>query len=153
MALTSRTHGTIQSTLTSRIDRHLREGDSPCFIVAAPGVVPRVRSSSNFRIPDLAVTCTPYQDEEYDLANPVLIIEILSPSNQAEIWSYTTLPSVYEILIVHSTRVGVELLRRDAAGNWPEQPVTLEQGRLELRSIGFSIDVAALYHGTRLTAG
>lgn len=157
MAPTSRTHGTIQSTLTSRIDRHLRDGGSPCVIVATPGVVPRVRSSSNFRIPDLAVTCTPYQDEEYDLANPVLIIEILSPSNRAEtwtnIWAYTTLPSVREILIVHRTRIGAELLRRDATGNWPEQPVTLEQGALELQSIGFSIDVAALYQGTRLAAG
>ena len=157
MAPTSRTHGTIQSTLTSRIDRHLREGDTPCFIVSTPGVVPRVRSHSNFRIPDLAVTCTPYQDEEYDLANPMLIIEILSPSNRAEtwtnIWAYTTLPSVHEILIVHNTRIGVELLRRDAARNWPEQPVALDQGVLELRSIGFSIDIAALYQGTRLAAG
>ena len=157
MAPTSRTHGTIQSTLTSRIDRHLREGDSPCSIVITPGVVPRVRSSGNFRIPDLAVTCTPYQDEEYALANPVLIIEILSPSNRAEtwinIWAYTTIPSVHEILIVHSTEIGAELLRRDVAGNWPEQPVTIEQGVLELQSIGFSIDMATLYQGTRLATG
>lgn len=120
-------------------------------------MVPRVRSESNFRIPDLAVACTPYQDEEYDLANPVLIIEILSPSNRAEtwtnIWAYTTLPSVHEILVVHSTRIGVELLRRDAVGNWPEQPVAIEQGALELRRIGFSVDVATLYQGTRLATG
>ena len=157
MAPTSRTHGTIQSTLTSRIDRHLRERDSQCVIVTTPGVVPRVRSESNFRIPDLAVTCTPYQDEQYDLANPVLIIEILSPSNRAEtwtnIWAYATIPSVHEILIVHSTKIGAELLRRDTAGNWPEQPIIVDNGVLELRSIGFSIDVAALYQGTRLAIG
>jgi Uma2 family endonuclease len=57
---------------------------------------------------------------------PVLIIEILSPSNWPEtwtnVWAYTTIPSVREILIVHSTKIGVELLRRDAAGHWPEHP-------------------------------
>ena len=157
MAPTSRTHGTIQSTLSGLMISHLRDRSSSCSIVTTPGVVPRVRSESNFRIPDLAVTCTPYQDEEYDLANPVLIIEILSPSNRAEtwtnIWAYTTLPSVHEILVVHSTGIGVELLRRDGVGNWPEQSIAIEQGMFELRSIGFSMDVATLYQGTRLAAG
>jgi hypothetical protein len=32
----------------------------------------------------LAVTCSPYQEEEYALSEPVLVVEILSPSNQAE---------------------------------------------------------------------
>ncbi|SFK59646.1 hypothetical protein [Methylocapsa palsarum] len=39
------------------------------------------------RIPDLAVTCSGYDAEESALANPVLLIEILSPSNQAETWA------------------------------------------------------------------
>ena len=154
MAPTSRTHGTIQSELGILIGNHFRERGSQCSIVSAPGVVPRVRSDSNFRVPDLAVTCTPYKDEEYSLADPVLIIEILSPSNQPEtwtnVWAYTTIPSVREILMVRSTEIGADLVRRDASGDWPERALVIEEGVLGLQSIDFRIDIAALYRGTRL---
>ena len=49
------------------------------------------------------------------VSEPVLLVAILSPSNEAEtranIWAYTTIPSVQELLIVHSTRIEAELLR------------------------------------------
>ena len=154
VAPTSRTHGTIQAELGLLIGTHFRGRGNSCSIGATPGVVPRVRSDSNFRIPDLAVTCTRYQDEGYSLADPILIIEILSPSNRPEtwtnIWAYTTIPSVREILIVRTTEIGADLLRRDAAGQWPEHPLAIEEGMLELQSIDFSTDIAGLYRGTRL---
>jgi Uma2 family endonuclease len=101
------------------------------------------------RIPGLAVTCSPYQEEEYALPDPVLVIEILSRSNQAQtwtnVWAYTTIPSVQEILIVHSTAIRADLLRRDASGNWPEQATTIEDGQLGLRSIDFTVALPAIY--------
>ena len=61
------------------------------------------------------MTCTGYETEEYDVTNPVLIVEVLSPSNRAEtwlnVWSYTTIPSLSEILILSSTAIKAELLR------------------------------------------
>jgi hypothetical protein len=62
-------------------------------------------------------------------------------------------PLGQEILIAHSTAIRTELLRRDATGNWPERAVTIGDGTLELGSIDFRIDLAALYQGTRLAAG
>jgi Uma2 family endonuclease len=59
MEPTSRTHGTIQAALGMLIGNHFRDRGSPCSIVSAPGAVPRIRSDSNFRIPDPAVTCMP----------------------------------------------------------------------------------------------
>ena len=157
MAPASRTHGRIQAKLSGLIDIHLTARGGPCTVIIAPGVVPRIRSDSNFRVPDLAVTCTDYQQEESTLTDPVLLVEILSPSNQAEtwanVWAYTTIPSVQEILILSSTAIRADLLRRDAAGNWPERALVIEDGTLELPSIGFRTDLAALYRGTRLAPG
>jgi Uma2 family endonuclease len=157
MAPASRTHNAIQGELGRLIGNYLVERGSPCSVLPSSGVVPRVRSESNFRIPDLAVTCSPYREEEYTITDPVLVVEILSPSNQAEtwanVWAYTTIPSVQEILIISSTAIRAELLRRDAAGNWPEQPLIVADGTLELHSIGFRTDLAALYRGTRLAPG
>ncbi|MGH7118980.1 MAG: Uma2 family endonuclease [Acetobacteraceae bacterium] len=154
MAPASRTHGAIQGELGSLIRNHLRDRGGPCSLIVTPGVIPRVQSDTNIRVPDLAVACSPYAAEEAALTDPVLLIEILSPSNQAEtwsnVWAYTTIPSLQEILIVHTSAIGAELLRRAPDGPWPRQPEHAETGELFLSSIDFRVPLAALYRTTRL---
>jgi Uma2 family endonuclease len=154
MAPTSRTHGTLQLELGSLIRNHLAASGSPCTVIAAPGIVPRVRANENFRIPDLAVTCTRYETEEYDVSNPVLIVEVLSPSNRAEtwrnVWAFATIPSLHEILILSSTAIRAELLRRGSDGSWPAAATVIEDGDLILDSIGLAVPLAAIYRTTRL---
>ena len=66
-------------------------------------------------------------------------------------WSYTTIPTVREIAVVHSTRVLVELLRRDGDGNWPAEPEEIGPGgTLRLDSIGFACALADVYAQTHL---
>jgi Uma2 family endonuclease len=154
MAPPNRTHGAIQGELVRLIGNHLMERGSPCSVVDTPGVIPRVQSDINIRVPDLAVTRSGYQVEETAISDPVLVVEILSPSNQAEtwrnVWAYTTIPSVQEILIVRTAAIGAELLRRNPDGTWPERPLLVEQGDLALDSIGFRVPLTALYRTTRL---
>jgi Uma2 family endonuclease len=156
MAPANRTHGAIQAELGSLIRNHLAERSSPCSVVTTPGVIPRVQSETNLRIPDLAVTCSGYDTEESALADPVLLIEILSPSNQAEtwanVWAFTTIPSVQEILVVKTASIGVELLHRNQDGSWPSQPLSIATGDLTLESIDFHMPLAAAYRTTRLAA-
>ncbi len=154
MAPASRTHGTMQSELGRLIGNHLAERNSPCQVISAPGMVPRLRSHNNFRIPDLAVTCRQYREEEYDVADPVLVIEILSPSNRTEtwlnVWAYASMPSVREILVVDSTSIAAEVLRRDAEGSWPPKADRVTEGDVTLASIGFTTPIEAIYRGIRL---
>jgi Uma2 family endonuclease len=154
MAPGSESHAALQGEIGRLIGNHLIERGGPCRLLSQPGIVPRVRSDRNFRIPGLAVTCAP-PALGLMVPEPVLLIEILSPSNEAEtrgnIWAYTTIPSVQEILAVHSTRIEAELLRRDADANWPEEPATLAAtDTLTLTSIGFATNLAALYRTTAL---
>ncbi len=154
MAPTSRTHGALQLELGRLIGNHLADGGNRCTVIAAQGIVPRVRASENFRIPDLAVTCTRYETEEYDVSNPVLIVEVLSPSNRADtwrnVWAFTTIPSLQEILLLSSTAVRAELLRRGSDGTWPAGSTVIEEGDLSLDSIDFTVSLAELYRTTRL---
>ena len=155
MAPASRTHGALQNELGRLLANHFADRRSPCSVVAAPGIVPRAQAGHNVRVPDLAVTCAPYAAEETVLADPVLVVEILSPSNQAEtwanVWTYTTIPSVAEILVLRTAVVGAELLRRRADGAWPERPEAVEAGgELVLESLGFRAPLADLYRTTRL---
>jgi Uma2 family endonuclease len=153
MAPPSPAHGAIQSEIARLVGNHLVESAAACRIITTPGIVPRARSRQNFRIPDLGVTCSPVEQEGM-LRDPVLLIEILSPTNEAEtwsnVWTYTTIPSVREILVIRSDEIGAELVRRQADGTWPEQALTLREGELRLESIGFSCELADLYRGIDL---
>jgi Uma2 family endonuclease len=154
MAPGSETHAALQGEIGRLIGNHLIERGGACRLLSQPGIVPRIRSDRNFRIPDLAVTCSP-PALGLMVPEPVLLIEILSPSNEAEtranIWAYTTIPSVREILAVHSTRIEAELLCRNADGNWPDDPDILSAPDiLRLTSIDFATNLAALYRTTAL---
>ncbi len=122
MAPAKVSHAALQGELGGLIRNHLVAKDSPCSVLTTSGVVPHVRGHSNMRVPDLAVRCSEPQVEEAAVFDPVLIIEILSPSNEAEtwsnVWTYSTIPSVREILVLRSTTIGADLLCRCADGSW-----------------------------------
>ena len=91
------------------------------------------------------------------MAEPILLVEILSPSNEPEtranVWTYTTIPSVREILLVRSTHIAAELIRREPDGGWPANSRAIgEDAPLVLDSLEFSCPLAALYEGTRFVA-
>jgi Uma2 family endonuclease len=154
MAPASRTHGAIQAELCRLIANHLAARPSLCSVLANPGIVPRVQAEHNVRIPDLAVISSEYAAEEPVIADPVLIVEILSPTNVAEtwanVWAYTTIPSVREIVVLRTVSIGTDLLRRCPDGSWPSTPEAIEAGDLILESIGFQAPLETLYRTTRL---
>ena len=156
MAPASTVHGFLKNELGALIRNHLREKASGCEVVANPGIVPRLLSEHNVRIPDLAVTCSPLAAGQATLPDPVLVIEILSPSNQAKtwtnVWAYTSIPSVQEILVLRADRIAADLLRRSPQGEWPERPTVLADGDLVLESIDFRVALAVLYTRTGLMA-
>jgi Uma2 family endonuclease len=153
MAPASDAHGTIQANLARLIGNHLEARRPGCRAVTEPGIVPRLRSRENVRVPDLAVTCAPPELGRHLVEDPVLVVEMLSPGNAREtreaVWSYATLPSVHEILLVRSVGIGAELWRRAPDGSWPAEPALLGPGdALALASVGFEAPLAGLYRGT-----
>jgi Uma2 family endonuclease len=150
----SRTHAALKAELSALLANHLAAGGSRCSALASPGIVPRANATRNFRIPDLAVTCTGYEIEECAITDPMLVVELFSASNKAKtwanVWAFTTIPSVQEILILHTEAIGADLLRRQPDGTWPKDPEAIGSGELLLDSIGFRVPLSALYRTTRL---
>jgi Uma2 family endonuclease len=83
MAPGSANHGAIQGEIGRVIGNHLRAVHPGCRVIVAPGVIPHLNANRNFRIPDLGVTCSP-PSADMMITDPVLLVEILSPSNEAE---------------------------------------------------------------------
>lgn len=147
MAPASDVHGSIQSELNRLIGNHLVQRGVPCRVVSTPGVIPPLRSDYNMLIPDLAVTCRP--PSGHAIAEPLLLVEILSPSNaaktRANLAVYRLIPSVQEIIVLNSARVFAELLRRDN-GTWPAEPEYIgAEGELRLDSVDFTFPLRAAY--------
>jgi Uma2 family endonuclease len=148
-------HGAVHAEVGALIGNHLLATESPFRVLSGAGIVPLVFANENFRIADLVVTQSP-PTWEFAVAKPTLVVEILSDYDEAEtwsnIWTYATVPSVIEIALVHSTRMEVELLRRDPDGNWPASPVLVRPPeRLVLASISFEVAVAELYRTAGVT--
>lgn len=153
MAPDSDAHGAIQSEIAFLLIDQLRRRNSPCRVVTAPGIVPKLLSAENVRIPDLAVTCAPEAGHRL-MPDPILAIEILSPSNQAEtwanVWAYASIPTISEILIVSSTEVRAALLRRNPDQSWPAQPETLTANdSVTIARIGCDFKLIEVYRTTR----
>jgi Uma2 family endonuclease len=152
MAPGSETHGALQAEIGALLRNHLLATARSCRLITEAGIVPRIRANRNFRIPDLAVTCAP-PGQGIAVPDPVLLVEILSPGNEAQtranIWAYTTIPSVQDILAIHSTRVEAELLTRLPDGSWPAEPdIIAGAGSLTLTSIGYTTPLTAFYRTT-----
>ena len=81
MAPASDRHGIIHAQAVYLLAGHLADSRPDCRVIVEPGTKP---DDHNLRIPDLTVTCGPIPppgDPAARFSNPVLVVEILSPSN------------------------------------------------------------------------
>lgn len=147
-------HGAMQAELGRLLGDHLRVAGDRCRVFTGAGVIPRARSDHNFLVPDLAIACGPIGNDR-NLAEPLVVIELLSPSNErrtrANVWGFLSIPSVREILLISTTSVAAEVLRRLPDGSWPERPILLgAEAALEIEAVGFRCALRELYRGSVL---
>lgn len=154
MSPASGTHALIQANLAYLIGSHLRATKRPCRVGTEAPIVPRFHANDNIRAPDLSVTCQPSPPGKI-FPDPVLIIEVMSPSNVKETWesirACATIPSLAEIMVVDSERLLVDVYRKIKDGGWPTEPdEQATSGSITLQSIEATLDLADIYAGTHL---
>ena len=117
----------------------------------------RVAPGGLYTYPDLVVVCGDprFADDQADtLLNPLLIVEVLSPSTEAfdrgrKFEHYRSLESLSEYLLVAQDRMHADLYTRQPDGSWVLREAGQADDTLELRSIDCHISMADLY--SRLT--
>ena len=100
------------------------------------------------------MTCRPYQRGEQLIQDPILIIEVLSPSTerhdrQTKVPAYREIESVQEILLIDSETLYAEILRREG-DRWITALVRRRDGQLHLSSVELQLSMAELYEGIEL---
>lgn len=106
--------------------------------------------------PDAFVRCGPMADEARGVTDPIVIVEVLSPSTLAhdrggKFLIYASIPSVREILLVYQHKIAVERWVRGADG-FELEDVAGADAELRLDSLDGAITLAEVYAGTSLLA-
>ena len=100
-------------------------------------------------VPDMLVSCAPIRPGDQITPDPVLIVEILSPSTEkvdrgVKLAAYRATASVQEILILDSRQIAAEVYRRTAQG-WTSDLLVEAGAVLHLRTIGLSVPLGEIY--------
>lgn len=157
MAPASATHGLIQARAAFLVERHIEDTGSPCRAVTEAAIVPSSFKRHNARAADLVVTCSSPAEDGWEVNEPVFILEILSPSNEQDtrgnVWAYMSIPSVRQILLLHSTSVRGEVFQRRGDGTWPEEAQALSAGDIvRVEPVGFGCPLGSFYARTSLAS-
>jgi Uma2 family endonuclease len=149
MAPSAEAHGELASLLGRQLENALVHR-RPCRSRMEAGVLHPERSDTFF-VADVAVTCTPRDPRRQYVQEPILLVEILSPSTERhdrkiKVPVYQRIPSVQEILLVDSDSRYAEIHRRQGE-QWVIQIINKPDGTIQLASVGIEILMTELYEG------
>ncbi len=153
MSDASRAHNLITVDITTALNLQLRKYG--CEIYSADMRV-RTSSTGSYFYPDVAVICGKphFEDNVFDtLLNPILIVEVLSPSTEAydrgeKFLYYQELASLQEYILVSQDRIHVEHFRLVEA-QWAAKTFHTPEDVLMLNAIKCKLALQDIY--TRVT--
>jgi Uma2 family endonuclease len=142
-------HGTIVANLARHIGNRLKP---PCRIVVEAGIIPANRADTWCQA-DLVITCVPAERGARAIAEPKLIVEVLSPSTAAhdrglKLADYRKIAWVDQILLVASEDRHVEVWRR-AEDGWKVQDL-IGDAAIPLAIHGQPLPFTDVYDGVAL---
>lgn len=152
MAGATREHNIIAGRLYSRIQARIEGGPCQAYL-ADVKVRLRYLGSDIFYYPDVVVGCDPRDTEPLYLEHPKVVVEVLSKATERlerreKYWAYRSAESLAEYVLVAQDNREVTVFRK--ADNWQPVILTAPESVLELRSLEFSLPLAAIYEGVKV---
>lgn len=150
LAGASRTHNRIAWSVVAALDPQLDEHGCEGFV---SDMRVRIPAADVYTYPDVVVVCGEprFEDDELDvLLNPTLLIEILSPSTEADYrgrksaW-YRGLPTLAAYLMIAQDEPRVELYVRQDDGGWTLHETAGLDATVELPWIGATLAMRDVY--------
>jgi Uma2 family endonuclease len=141
-------HSTIASNLWTALRERLRSSSCRAFRGDT-----KIIANNSIRYPDLTVTCSPMRGGDDLVPEPIVVVEVVSPSTEREDrgrkkFDYFGTPSIRQYAIVEQDERRIDLYTR-AGDQWTDEIVTGE-AVLCLTSIGVEIPLDLIYEDTDL---
>lgn len=125
----------------------------PCFV---HGSNLKVRSPERaVMYPDVFVRCGANRGDAQVVDDPVLVVEVLSPSTQRgdltlKRWAYQAIPTLQAILFVAADAAAIELSEREPDGSWRSRHYRGLEATVPLTALGVELPAAEIYMGADL---
>lgn len=148
-------HSRITANLIREIDGQLKGRGCTTF---SSDTRIKVAAARFYTYPDVSVVCGTPQVDERDkaaLLNPILIVEVLSPSSEAydrgeKFTYYQKLDTLHEYVLVAQDRLCIERFSRQKNGRWKSVAVASREETLLLPAIDCRIFVRDVYDNVTL---
>ena len=146
MAGASDNHSRIVINLTTNLSVHLR--DSKCEPFSNDI---KVRATQNvYYYSDILVSCEENPESSYFRNQPILIIEVTSPSTKhidrrEKLLFYQQMSSVREYVIIDQHKMNVEVHRRQPNGGWITYFFNESKETVEFASVELSLPITEIY--------
>jgi Uma2 family endonuclease len=141
-------HSTIASNLWTALRERLRASGCRAFRGDT-----KIIANNSVRYPDLSVTCSPIRGGDDSVIDPIVVVEVLSPSTERDDrgrkkFDYFATPSIRQYAIIEQDERRIDLYTRARAG-WANDIVEGE-AVLRLSSIGVEVSLDEIYEDTEL---
>jgi Uma2 family endonuclease len=151
LAGSSEAHNLIMTNILTALNVQLR--NRPCKVYPSDMRL-RIPQTGLYTYPDVSVVCgTPqFDDKERDtLLNPIIVIEILSPSTERydrgkKFQNYRTVSSLQEYLLVSQDEYHIEYYRNQNDGNWMLTSYDGIAATIKLKAIDCSLSLEDVYN-------
>lgn len=142
-------HNRIAGRLYRAFADHLKGGPCDAYISDVK-VKLRVNRDTHAYYPDVMVVCDRDPQEDRYVADPKLVVEVLSSSTAGvdrheKRVAYREIPTLEEYVIIAQESVEVTVFRLEQ--NWEPVALNALESILELRSIGLTLPLAHVYQG------
>lgn len=148
-------HNQIAGNLFRTIGNSLIENDKMCRVLSSDMKI-WIEAVQRFVYPDVTVICEApqfFQDRRDAVANPLLLVEVLSESTEAydrgkKFERYSLLPSLREYVLVNQYEPTVEIYFRDhdRPDDWQYHRETGLDAVLHIQAIDCKIALKEIYH-------
>jgi Uma2 family endonuclease len=152
MAGASDRHYRISMNIATKLDAHLAESNCEAFMAE----MKLKADEKTFYYPDVFVSCDKVIKSAFFREEPVLIIEVVSPSTRQidrreKLRVYQQIPTVQEYVIIEQDKMLVEFHRRQPDGRWITyfyNEGDLDE-QIEFQSVGLSLNLEEIYNRVR----
>jgi len=143
-------HSALIASVTTHLSNQVRGGT--CRVHMSDLRV-RVLETGLATYPDVAVICGAWQrdpDDERTILNPMVIVEVLSPSTEAydrgeKLEHYKRIPSLRACLLVAADRCEIELWSRGEATESWKRALVLTGQVVEIEALAAKLEVDSVY--------
>jgi len=119
-----------------------------------------IQKNTLFTYPDISIVCGDPEflnNDEWNLLNPTVIIEVLSPSTKNydrgdKFNLYRDIPTLKEYILVDTDTIGIEAFSINAQGRWVLKEYKNISDTLSMKSIKISVKLEVIYEGTKISA-